>query len=292
MCITPPRTQKPVRPQQQCMLCLKFFHRKRNTRINKLAKEDECDECTFSKWMTTPSAEDDGSAITNRSRRACRRQVVIKEEAPAKGDSVEVNWKNKGTYYPAVITTVHPDGSCEVVFDDKSTMYHVNSDLISIVERTCKERTRVAVQPKKGVKQEMGKVFNESRFLEPKKSERPKKHRQLRAARSSCTRSPQKEVEPANSNMDIEQEMNRYKRARKAKEEKEVVVEQQQQQQQLNSQGHHHSAAERNELGSRSNLEVAKKRKYTGIILSHGTWIARETWGLYSERKIIGRYDT
>ncbi len=252
--------------------------------MNKLLKEEECDECSFSKW-TTPSVEDDGTATTNRSKRACRRQVVIKETPFAKGDSVEINWKNKGTYYPAVITTVHPDGSCDVVYDDKSTERHVDSDLVSIVERTRKEISLVAVEPKNDVKQEMGKVFYKSRFLEPKKSGRRKK-RQLRA-RLPCLRSPKKEV-PASSNMDVEQQVNGNKHA-KAKEE---VVEQQQRQ--LNSQGHHHSAAEKNELGC-SNLEVVKKRtkrKYTGVTLSYGTWIVRESWGLYSKRKIIGRYDT
>ncbi len=295
--------------------------------------EEECDECISNKCI--PSTED-GTA-TNRSRKRMRkRQDAIKEAPPDKGDKVEINWKNKGSYFPAVITDVHPSGSYDVVYDDKSMEQHVDSDLISIVELARdKGKPLAAVETKKYIKQEMGKVFCKPGSSEPKYSRR----QQLNISEKKCTglppsqpraclpclRSPEKEV-PASSKMDVDQQVNGDKHTRQQQQSSHFNVNHDQQSnsheyiaslpakaneegierqhQQLHSRGHHSAAdcsldikqrtAEKTELGC-SNLEVVKKKtkgKYTGVTFSYGTWIARETWGLYTERKIIGRYNT
>ncbi len=327
------------------MLCLKLYHRRRNSGVNKLLNVEECDECISSKL--TPSMND-GTSTTNRSKRACRRQVVvIKETPPAKGDKVEINWKNKGSYFPAVITKVHPDGSCNVMYDDKSREQHVDPALISIVDnKKCEEVSSLsAVEPKKDVvKHQTGKMVNKPRSLEPTKARRRRQQLSVSEKKGAGPPSPisqpirvrlqhlrslQREV-PASSKMDVvDQQVNGEEHTRRrpssfninqhkrlnsrqhipslpAKTKVKVEVAQRQQQQHLNSQGRDsfsiHSldvklqCIEKKERLGHSNLEkVMKKktkRKYTGVTLSYGTWIARESWGLYSKRKIIGRYDT
>ncbi len=312
--------------------------------MSKLVNAEECDECISIR--VTPSVNNDAST-TNRSKRECRRQAdVIKETPLAKGDRVEVNWKKKGLYFPAVISKVHPNGSCNVVYDDKSREQHVDSELISIANDN-KEvvSSPSALEAKKDVvvKPRPGKMVKKPRSLEPKKARRLRQQLsvseekgihplppapQRTRVRLQHLRSLQKEVS-ATSKVDIvdQQIDGEKKHARRrpssfgvsqrkplnshqhiaslpAKTKAKVKVSQRQQQQRLNSQGrdsfsirsldvNQHPIEKKEGLGH-SDLEkvIKKKRKYSGVTLSYGTWIARESWGIYSDRKIIGRYDT